>query len=235
MAPMGRQLRSKEDGGTMEKYVTGREDTWKNGVESIREIGELRKEMRETRSELEKVKEQLAEEIKIGREERREEREEWKKEKEIIERRLTDLEWINERMERQNRKKNIIIKGLTEKEEMAEQDIEKYIGETLKIKVRIKKASEIKTKEKDKWMSWEQKREVMEEKRNLKKGVRIEDDLTRKEREIQDKLWDMAREEREKDDDEVRVGYKKIFLKRKWYWWNEKEDELREERFGREI
>lgn len=77
MAPMGRQLRSKGDGGTMEKYVTGREDTWKNGVESIiREIGELRREMRETRSELEKAKEQLAEEIKIGREERREEREE---------------------------------------------------------------------------------------------------------------------------------------------------------------
>lgn len=153
MAPMGRQLRSKEDGGTMEKYVTGREDTWKNGVESImREIGELRREMRETRSELEKVKEQLAEEIKIGREERREEREEWKKEKEIIDRKLTDLEWINERMERQNRKKNVIIKGLTKKEEMAEQDIEKYIGETLKIKVRIKKASEIKTKEKNKWI-----------------------------------------------------------------------------------
>lgn len=41
------------------------------------------------------------------------------------------MEWINERMERQNRKKNIIIKGLTKKEEMAEQDIEKYIGETL--------------------------------------------------------------------------------------------------------
>lgn len=91
MAPMGRQLRSKEDGGTMEKYVTRRKDTWKNGVESIiREIGELRREMRET-SELEKVKEQLAEEIKIGREERREE-EEWKKEKEIIERKLTDLD-----------------------------------------------------------------------------------------------------------------------------------------------
>lgn len=60
----------------------------------------------------------------------------------------------------------------------------------------------------------------MEKKRNLEKGVRIEDDLTRKERE---------------KDDEVKVGYKKIFLKRKWYWWNEKEGELQEGRFGREI
>lgn len=92
----------------------------------------------------------------------------------------------------------------------------------MKIEVRIKKVSEIKTKGKNKWMiaeldNWEQKREVMEKNRNLEKGVRTEDDLTKKEREIQDKLWDMAREEREKGDDGVRVDYKKIFLKQKWY------------------
>lgn len=49
--------------------------------------------------------------------------------------------------------------------------------------------NEIKTKEKNKWMiaeldNWEQKREVMEKNRNLEKGVRTEDDLTKKEREI---------------------------------------------------
>lgn len=63
--------------------------------------------------------------------------------------------------------------------------------------------------------SWEQKREVMEKKINLEKGIRIEDDLTKKEREIQEKLWNMAREEREKGDDKIRVEYKKIFLKQK--------------------
>lgn len=100
--------------------------------------------------------------------------------------------------------------------------------------------SEIKTKGKNKWMiaeldNWEQKREVMEKNRNLEKGVRTEDDLTKKEREIQDKSWDVAREEREKGDDGVRVDYKKIFLKQKWYWWNEREGELQKERFGRRI
>lgn len=82
-------------------------------------------------------------------------------------------------MERQNRKKNIIIKGLNEEKKMEEKDMEKYIEEALEIKVRIKKVSEIKTKGKKKWRiaeleSWEQKKEVMAKKRNLEKGI-VED------------------------------------------------------------
>lgn len=217
MAPTGKQSRSKGDGGTLEKYVAAGEDTWKSGLERIiREIGELRRDMR---SELETVKVQLAEERRIREEERKKERKVWKEEKKIIEKRLIDLKWINERIKRQNRK-NIIIKGLNKEKVMGEQKIEKYIEESLKIEIKIKKVSEIKTKGKNKWMiaeldSWEQKREVMEKKRNLEKGIRIEDDLTKKEREIQEKLWNMAREEREKGDDKIRVGYKKIFLKQK--------------------
>lgn len=61
------------------------------------------------------------------------------------------MEWMNEKMERQNRKK-IIIKGLSEGKRMVEQNVEKYIEETLRIEVRIKKMSEIKTKGKNNWM-----------------------------------------------------------------------------------
>lgn len=42
----------------------------------------------------------------------------------------------------------------------------------------------------------------------------------------------MAREEREKGDDKVKVGYIKIKLNEKWYKWNEKEDKLEEETRG---
>lgn len=56
------------------------------------------------------------------------------------------MEWMNEKMKRQNRKKNIIIKGLNEGKRMVEQDVEKYIKEILRIEARIKKMSEIKTK-----------------------------------------------------------------------------------------
>lgn len=38
----------------------------------------------------------------------------------------------------------------------------------------------------------------------------IENNLTRKEREIQRRLGELAREEREKGDGRVKVGYKKI-------------------------
>lgn len=94
----------------------------------------------------------------------------------VKEKRLREEE---KRMERQNRKKNIIIKGLNEEKKMEEKDIKKYIEEALEIKVRIKKVSEIKTKGKKKWRiaeleSWEQKKEVMVKKRNLEKGI-VED------------------------------------------------------------
>lgn len=236
MAPPGRQARVKGDEGAMEKYVAGGEDGWKNGLERIiKEIGDLRSEMK---GELEMMKEQMREERRIREEERRKEKEEWSEEKKIIEKRLTDLEWMNERVDRQNRKKNIIIKGLSEGKKMVEQDVEKFIEEALRIEVKIKRVSEIKTKGKNKWMlaeleSWEQKKEVMEKKKNLEKSVRIEDDLTKKEREIQEKLRVIAREEREKGDVKVRIGYKKIFLKQKWYWWNEREDKLQEGSDGR--
>lgn len=133
----------------------------------LREIGEWRRETRE----------QLMEERRLREEEKRKKKEEWRAEKNAIEKRLVDLEWKNEKTERQNRRKNIIIKGLKEEHEMVEQDIEKYIEEILKIEVRIKKVSEIRMKEKNKWRiaeleSSEQEREVMEKKRYLEKDVR---------------------------------------------------------------
>lgn len=90
----------------------------------------------------------------------------------------------------------------------------------LKVEVRIKKVNEIKTKERRKWMlaeldSWEQKREVMTRKKNLEKDVIIEDDLTRKKRKVQKKLWDVAREKKEKGDDKVKIGYVRRSTKRK--------------------
>lgn len=50
----------------------------------------------------------------------------------------------------------------------------------------------------------------MTTKKNLEKSVIIEDDLIRKEREVQKKLWNIVREKKEKSDDKIQVGYKKI-------------------------
>ncbi|XP_067209996.1 sperm-associated antigen 17-like [Linepithema humile] len=70
----------------------------------------------------------------------------------------------------------------------------------------------------------------MNKKKELKKGIIIKDDLTKREREIQQKLREKAREEREKEDSKAKIGYKKIYLNGKWYRWNEKEEKLKEEK-----
>lgn len=38
-----------------------------------------------------------------------------------------------------------------------------------------------------------------------------------------------ARKERERGDTKVNVGYKKIYLREKWYRWNKKEKKLEDE------
>lgn len=68
----------------------------------------------------------------------------------------------------------------------------------------------------------------MEKKKTLERGIWIDDDLTRRERGIQQRLWARAREEREKGNEGVRVGYQKIFLRGKWRGWQELEQ-------GREV
>lgn len=72
----------------------------------------------------------------------------------------------------------------------------------------------------------------MRRKKDLRKDIFVEDDLTRKEREIQRELRRRARAEREKGERNVKVGYKKIYMKDRWYRWNEMEEMLEEERRG---
>lgn len=78
---------------------------------------------------------------------------------------------------------------------------------------------------------WEQKRSIIIKKKNLMKGVLIENDLTKKERGIQQKLRKIAKDEREKEV-RIKIGYKKIAVGERMFW-NEKEDKLEEQRRGR--
>lgn len=224
--------KSKGEEKTMEKYVTG-EDMWRKGLEKIiREIEEMRREMRE---EMERMKEQITEERREREEERKKEREEWKNEKQSLDRRIATMEWINEKKEREERRNNIIIKGMKWERENLKQEVTEFLEDNLKVKVKIGKIRKIRQYEGRNLVmaeleSWEQKREIMNKKKELKKGIIIEDDLTRREREIQRKLREKAREEREKGDSKAKIGYKKIYLNGKWYRWNEKEEKLEEER-----
>ena len=72
----------------------------------------------------------------------------------------------------------------------------------------------------------------MMKKKELERRVYIEDDLTRKKREVQG-IIRRAKEEREKGK-EVKMGYMKVKIGEKWMKWNEMEECLKEERRGGE-
>jgi len=212
----GSRGKNKGDENSLERYVTNNDEVWKKSLERIiMEIEEMRKEMR---GEMERMKEQMMEERRAREEERIKEREEWKQDRETLEKRIAELEEMNERRERRERKNNIVIKGVKWREmERLEQEVKEFIRESLKVDVEVKKVRKIRINDNKNIMvaeidSWEQKREIMSKKKELEKGIIIKDDLTRKEREIQQKLRRIAKEEREKGDDKIRVGYMKISL-----------------------
>lgn len=57
----------------------------------------------------------------------------------------------------------------------------------------------------------------MKKKKELERSIIIEDDLTKREREIQQKLREITRREREKGISNERIGYKKIRVEEIWY------------------
>lgn len=130
-----------------------------------------------------------------------------------------------------------MIKGGNWSAERLERTVEKFIKESLTIETKVKKASrsgisggkDIILVELE---GWETKREIMRRKKDLRKDIFVEDDLTRKEREIQRELRRRASAERKKGDINVKVGYKKIYMKDRWYRWTEMEEMLEEERRG---
>jgi len=63
--------------------------------------------------------------------------------------------------------------------------------------------------------SWEQKKEIMIKKKNLIRGIYIDNDLTRTERETQEKLKEKAKEEKEKGN-KVKISYGKILVNDVW-------------------
>ena len=77
--------------------------------------------------------------------------------------------------------------------------------------------------------SMEEKIRIMKEKRKLEKRIYIDDDLTRKEREVQQQIRRMAKARREKDE-YLMIGYKKLKIEKRWYRWYENEERLEEER-----
>lgn len=66
----------------------------------------------------------------------------------------------------------------------------------------------------------------------LGKGIHIDDDLTRAEREVQEKVRRMLKEEREKGNN-TKIGYMKLQVNDRWIKWDELRQRFEEDRRGR--
>lgn len=70
--------------------------------------------------------------------------------------------------------------------------------------------------------SFEDKMKILKNKASLRgQDTYIDSDLTKKERDIQSRLRQLAKVEREKGNNEVRVGYQKILLGGQWTQWKD--------------
>ena len=92
-----------------------------------------------------------------------------------------------------------------------EETVKEFINEKMKIGAGVDKAHMIKVGGKNTIIvatmkSMEEKIRIMKEKSKLEKGVYIDDDLTRKEREVQQHIRRVAKERREKGE-YVKIAY----------------------------
>lgn len=169
-------------------------------------------------------------ELKIRADNMQKEIEDLKDEKINLSIRVTQLEKALERDDRQKRKENIIIKGSSFEEENLKENIKQYIKEKLDLEIEVREAhligkgpnKTILAKLKD----FNQKLNVLKNKRKLKnEKIYIQSDLTIREREVQNILKDMAKEERDQGNN-VKIGYNHLIINNITYDWDEATQKL---------
>ncbi|KMQ88498.1 hypothetical protein RF55_12004 [Lasius niger] len=175
------------------------------------------------RGKVEELERKL-EEVKLGMREKDEVREgrgEWKKRMKEVERKL-------EMKEREERRKNIVLRGIKGGREVIEKEMEGIMKEVGVI-TDLKGIKRIGGKEGEggivivRMRDLGRKKELMIKKNKFReRGIRIEDDLTWRERKMKWKLEDIARQEREKGK-RVWTSYGKLQIEVKWWFWDEKE------------
>lgn len=209
----------------------GREEI-KEGMEGIkREIEGIKMEIKMKEENWEKERERMRERI-----ERLERMIEESRLGEETEKRIRKIEENLEREERQRRRKNLIFKGVKGGKEGIRESVESICKE-IGTGIDIEEIKEIKAgkEEKGKMVivklkSEESRRRILENKRKLRgKEIWIEEDQTFKERKMKWKLRQIAGEE-ERRGERVRIGYGKLWIGSEVWLWDEKEEELRDER-----
>jgi len=186
----------------------------------IEERGEMRRSIRSLEEKVEVLEKKKL--VEGGGEEKGEE----------IEKRLRGMERKIELREREERKRNFLIKGLVVKEGKRKEAVEE-IFKILEVKADIEEVKRIGGEgEREmavvRMSSEEQKKEVMRKKWRLKgRKEIIMEDWTWGERKMRWKLEEIAKKE-EREGKKVSIGYGKIKIGEQWWRWDEREEVLRD-------
>lgn len=135
--------------------------------------------------------------------------------------------------DREERRNNVIITGLqimNEVEKAAE--INNFLSILTENEIKIKEIHTIGNERKKHIKvilnTWEDKKKIMEKRKNLKgREIYINNDLTKKESSIQKQLRDVVRKERAAGKI-ANAGYKRIWVENKEFIWSEEEEKLKE-------
>lgn len=154
-----------------------------------------------------------------------------RKELEKMKERMEKVERNLEEKEKEEKRNNIVIRGVEIEEAGAEKEVEKMMKDKLNIEIKVKQVEIRNTRNNKKLaivkiMDYEDKRKVMKEKRKLK-GTRvyIDDDRTEQEQKIQIIIKKRAIEEKNNGNN-VKIGFKKIWINGEEWKWNEKNMEI---------
>lgn len=233
----------KRDEGEEEKIFKGSKKTarspFKKSEDKLDRILQVVEGLATEIKQMREIQEKCTDEIKkLTKEnkEMKEENERIKKENEEIKKEVqAATKWI-EQIEKEKRRNNIVLTGLridTNKEDELKEAMANFIKTQLDVEVQIKKAYKLGEKvclvEMDKR---EDKSNVMKNKSKLKScregKIFINDDLTKKEREVQKKVVKIAQRKKQ-GGQRVKVGYKKLWIDGiKWEWKDELQDIVEE-------
>ncbi|XP_026827641.1 vicilin-like seed storage protein At2g18540 [Ooceraea biroi] len=225
------------------KKIGDKEET---DMDKLEQITEIMLTIKKDTEEIKKENKEIKAELQVMREEWKRRQEEWVKEKKIMEERLNELETKEEQMEmmiarmkqlerkddereRRERRNNIIMKGEGIPTEGSPKEIIKQtLRQELQIEADIEDAYWIKREQGRRMLvaklgSWQQKKEILIKKSKMKgKKLYIDNDLTKKERDVQKEITGIARTKREQGE-EVKIGYKKLIANGKTFIWEEEE------------
>lgn len=155
-----------------------------------------------------------------------------KAENKALKEKLGYLENKIEKMDKAQRKLNIVITGIHVESNIAKETVEKFVEEKIGTKINVNEVSKIGINKNNKMIimaklnSWEDKEKVMKNKNKLRgTPYYIDPDYTEGESQTQRKLREIARVERGKGK-RVTVGFQKLNINGEWMLWEKDADRL---------